>query len=363
MKPWRVTVLLAIVVGACSDEGPKPSPEQIVFLSSRAGAVDQFGGRLYDIYRVNADGTDTVNLTHDPASYSHLQLSPAGGKIVFSASSPTSSARFGIWTMNVDGTGQTKITNNGAQEGSNSQPRWSPDGTKIAFTSNREGRVFGTQNGVPDVYVMNADGSSPHNVSFSVAASMGSTVTVLGWHFGKVVFQSDINGAFRTWLVNPDGSDATLLFSGTTDRNPVYSPDGSKIVFIRRENGGDRIYVTNVLNTSLVPLTTHPPTPIADRIVDTDYSPWSPDGARIVFQQNGGGENQTLWIVNVDGTGLRKIVPVAALFNGWSPNSNRLAYSAIADEELWTIDPEGTQPLNVTKHPAHDTAARWVLRR
>ena len=56
--------------------------------------------------------------------------------------------------MNADGTGQTNLTNNGADD---STPAWSPDGTKIAFASNRDGNC--------EIYVMNADGTGQTNLT------------------------------------------------------------------------------------------------------------------------------------------------------------------------------------------------------
>jgi TolB protein len=63
-----------------------------------------------------------------------------------------------IYVINADGSGLTNITNNPADD---SSARWSPDGTKIAFTSSRSGGI----NPVNDVFVMNADGSNPINLT------------------------------------------------------------------------------------------------------------------------------------------------------------------------------------------------------
>ncbi|MBV9210664.1 MAG: PD40 domain-containing protein, partial [Acidobacteria bacterium] len=105
-----------------------------------------------------------------------------GGKIVFSRNETD------IWVMNTDGTNQTNLNNDGSFD---KEPAWSPDGSKIAFTSNRDGNY--------ELYVMNADGSN------------------------------------LLRLTNQAGDD----------RFATYSPDGSKIVFTSMRDGNSEIYTMN----------------------------------------------------------------------------------------------------------------------
>ena len=111
---------------------------KIAFVSVRDGNRE--------IYLMNADGSGQTNLTNDQAEDDDPAWSPDGSKIAFSSNR---SGTFDIYVMNADGTGVTQVAS-GA--GGNASPRWSPSGTKIAFTSNRDGRSH--------IYVMNADGSA-----------------------------------------------------------------------------------------------------------------------------------------------------------------------------------------------------------
>ena len=99
----------------------------------------------YEIYVMNADGTAQTRLTNNSAEDYYPSFSADGTKIAFH------SYRDGnreIYLMNSDGTGQTNLTNNSAHD---ADPSFSLDGTKIAFRSTRDGNN--------EIYVMNADGT------------------------------------------------------------------------------------------------------------------------------------------------------------------------------------------------------------
>jgi hypothetical protein len=107
---------------------------KIVFTSNRDGNEE--------IYSMNADGTGQTRLTNDPANDYGPYWSPDGSKIVFQSERDGNSE---IYVMNADGTGQTRLTNNPAVD---SSPAWSPDGSQIAFHSDRNGNF--------DVFTMDA---------------------------------------------------------------------------------------------------------------------------------------------------------------------------------------------------------------
>ncbi len=121
------------------EEVAKPSPEQtkIAFVSDRDGNVE--------IYVMNADGSEQINLTNNPASDWFPSWSPDGKKIVFNSDRD---GNYEFYVMNADGSEQKRLTNNRAYDWSSS---CSPDGKKIVFTSVRDW--------ISEIYVMNADGS------------------------------------------------------------------------------------------------------------------------------------------------------------------------------------------------------------
>jgi Tol biopolymer transport system component len=141
-------LMLVGLVAAC-DDAPAPSAPprppvfarggngsnngRILFVSDR----DNSDGTL-DIYSMNADGTGVTRLTNDPALDHWGVLSPDGKKVVFASTRHDPS--FDIYVMNSDGTGVTRLTNS---SGLDVFATWSKDGKKIAFASTRA-------SGVPD---------------------------------------------------------------------------------------------------------------------------------------------------------------------------------------------------------------------
>ena len=104
-----------------------------------------------EIFVMNPDGSGQTNLTNNPARDFDPAWSPDGTKVAFS------SFRGGnreIFVMNADGSGQTNVTNDACWD---VDPAWSPDGTRIAFSTNRLGDN--------EIFVMNADGSGQTNLT------------------------------------------------------------------------------------------------------------------------------------------------------------------------------------------------------
>ena len=105
---------------------------------------------------MNADGTGQTRLTTNNALDSEPAWSPDGTKIVFSS---TRTGNGDIYCMNADGTGRLRLT---TSSGIDLSPAWSPDGTQIAFSSTRDGNV--------EIYRMNADGTGQTRLTTNNAA-------------------------------------------------------------------------------------------------------------------------------------------------------------------------------------------------
>ena len=364
-----LAALLTLASAACADTGTGTvdrTDEQLLFVSTSGDerALD-WRNLNKDIYRMNADGTGVENLTRHPSSvYASLSLSPDGRKVAFNSDR---SGCYAIWAMDTHGTNLVQLTGlrSFTEERCNYAPRWSPDGTRIAFTTTREQSWA--------IYVMNADGSSPHNVSSPVDEGEVYTYPTSWSPEGRVVFNAHFiaDGSSRAYTVNRDGTGLTPLFGRAGDYFPHWSPDGSRIAFISDRDGSPRLYVMNSDGTGvrrLSNLSGEDVLPHAVAIWRNEVSPWSPDGSQIAFE-NLEGATVSLHVVNVDGSGMRRLAgpetysaPLLAMFNGWSPSGDHIAFtsSAAGSYDIYVIEPDGTGRVNLTNSPAHETDALWL---
>ena len=215
-----------------------------------------------------------------------------------------------IYVMNVDGSGKTPITS--PSVGTDVQPAWSPDGTKIAFTT-----PYKTGNSIA---VMNADGSQVHVLTtedspldFNAAWSPDGT---------KIAFTAGSTDAIE--VINADGSGRHQLVHETAGEaygHLSWSPDGSRIAVEstrpRQSGSEDRseIWVMNADGSNFVRLTTNE--------VPDLHPDWSPSGAKIIFARKGAAAG--IYSINPDGTGETRIIfdPFGLGFPNWSHDGSR----------------------------------------
>jgi Tol biopolymer transport system component len=148
-------LVLMIGLVSCSDDIPteptvtKPS-YKIAFVSQRDAS--------YGVFTMNNDGSDQKRLTVDDGIGLSLSWSPDGSKIAFTFLRYPHDDRYEIHVVRADGTFPTRLTTSAHLMGEiEARPVWSPDGSKLAFRSYR--------NGNSEIYVMNADGSNQTNVT------------------------------------------------------------------------------------------------------------------------------------------------------------------------------------------------------
>lgn len=361
--PLLAIGIVPSVLMACTDSvGPGADAagplDLILFVSDREGVVGSAGERLSDIFSVLEDGTGVRNLTHAPAKvYRELSLSPGGPNLVFE------SDRIGcynIWVMNVDGTEPLQLTG-GSADRCNEMPRWSPDGSRIAFTTSRE-----TIDRSWEVYVMASDGSDPHNVSDNGGSGATGWDFPIGWSpDGKVVFSHVDAGAPITFTVSPDGSSLAPLPILSDGYAAFWSPKGGRVAFMTGQPGEETISIMNADGTGLAELTAAPGGDSFDPgyRANSYQDPWSPDGSMLAFVSQRDG-NPEVYVASADGTGVVNVSshPGADRFDGWSPDGSRLVFSSdrSGSWDVYIVHRDGTGLRSLTDSPATEWRAVWV---
>lgn len=182
-----------------------------------------------NIWESSFDGSvqfPATQLTHTESF--HPVLSPNGSKIAFlsrrsldGSDRPNLHSTINVWVMNADGSGVTPLTQLTALSAHNFDPSWSPNGTKIVFTSQRslDGNDAAGPNLTRNIWVMNADGSGATPLTVLKASGADSTVAAWSPDGAKIAYASQqaldgtnaANAAFNVWIMNADGSGNTPL--------------------------------------------------------------------------------------------------------------------------------------------------------
>jgi hypothetical protein len=191
-----------------------------------------------------------------------------------------------IFVMRENETDLVNLTQNPAFDGS---PSWSPDGSKIAFSSER--------NGVLDIYIMTAAGSLLANLTNHSAPDFTPAWSPDG---SQIAFASERDGNAEVYVMNANGTESMNLTRGPgQEHDPAWSPDGTRLLYTCNWNTNDEIWIMDTEGNGKVNLTNHQAT---DR-----HPAWSPDGSQIVFSSNRDHHNSDIYIMDANGTNVVRL--------------------------------------------------------
>lgn len=220
---------------------PKPSPDRtkIMFVRSPAGIHDS-DPQQFSVWMMNADGSDVHAIlprgVHGWSSMGHPEWSPDGTKLTIYAAGQNPSEPQ-VWIVDADGTDPVRVTsdgNGGLRSGANTDPVWSPDGTHLLFNGCELGQKFCTAMQL-EIFRINVDGTGETRLTNNLKPDYdpyyspdGSTIAWL---------QNTGLGPLNPWGImrmDADGwNQRAVIDDGGINSKPAWSLDGQWIYFHR----------------------------------------------------------------------------------------------------------------------------------
>lgn len=287
------TVTLTVVPATLTPTASLPPQATEIFVTNL--------GKIAFVKGVDILVYDTVTRRIEPiiqgsGANTRLSWSPDGKKLAYSTNKDGNDE---IYVYDFETKLSSNLTTHPADD---TDPTWSPDGLWIAFTTNRDGNE--------EIYVMRYDGFQPRNLT-----NHPKNDSQPNWSMNeRIAFTTDRDGNREVYLMNSDGSAAVNLSQNPAeDHSPAVARTGTFIAFTSNREGNQEIYRMNLAGTEQTNLT---------RSAMEDFSPSvSPDSLWIAFISNRSGTQDVL-LININGSPLFPLPSFPSEENApaWSAN-------------------------------------------
>ena len=285
----------------------------------------------YDVRVANLDTKQLTSITDDYPSDLRPVWSPSGSFIYFTSDR---GGGYNVWRAPVDAAGALagpleQVTNGAGQD---VEPALSPDGKRMAFATLRQNADLwrlpvspetGLPTGEPSPVV-----STTREDSRGAWAPDGSTVA----------FNSDRGGEMNIWVQSlVDGSTRQLTSGSGGDFQPNWSPDGKRIAFFSSRTGRPGIFLVDVRSRGITALAT------GGSLAAAPF--FSPDGTRIAYQSDQSGRNE-LWVMKADGSDQRQLtkVGVSGHFVRWTTGGEAVVFRCPGRQITLSVPAAGGEP-------------------
>ena len=272
-----------------------------------------------------------------------------------------------IWTMNGDGSDAAQLT---FGPGDKLQPRWSPDGKRLLYVSAGGTDDFGNDLGL-DIFVYNADRSGdPVNITNNIGDDTDPTWSPQG---NRVAFTSTrVNEVEQVFLMDvqclepPDGCSVidepwNLTLGYAIEYSPAWSPAGDALVVVGSIRGaGGRLFLRSLLGGD--------PTwyDKQDRIIGADHPTWSSDNQLLAFDWTVHRGKQEIYVSLTENPALDPTSLTNSLGNKepvFSPDGQLIAFTSTRDQnpEIYVMTNNGSGQRNLTNNPGRDLQPDWRI--
>jgi Tol biopolymer transport system component len=327
-----------------------------------------------EIFVMDADGKNIVNVTNSPSFDGWPSWSPDSKKIVFTSNRSGKPNAGQLYSVNINGSGFQQLTD---LPGAVTQPFWSADGNAVYGYQSWEtpGEEYGYIVKVP--VSINDAGVEVGTPKFFT--SVIDCYPVLSPDGETVIFRSNRDGDWDIYTVDAAGNNLKQLTNTPgDDAGPVWSPDGSLIVFVSERDKNPEIYTMKPDGSEQTRLTNWPG--------DDSHPHWFPDG-RIIFNSSINTPDTTkewslqfhdVYSMTKDGKDVRRLTDnkTVTTYPSASPDGRKIAFRKVTDapainwdmtlnkrgrnSEVFVMDLETKQQVNVSSHFAFDGWPAWA---